>query len=315
MDARTPPSSAGQAPRPGSRRRAAGTPTAAIAAPVATRCGPGAIPAAAASAPFAAPAMRADAVGGVQRGHDRAAQSLLDLGTVHVHRDVERSRGRAQTREGQPEREHVRREAGQRDRQGHGDHAAGGEPPAATGRSDPAGQRLREQGAHRQAEQCQPQGAGPQAEVVPDGGDVRRPRGDRRPVEEEDGRQAPRAPSGTPVLRAAVSSRGARAGFLAREGGAVAEAISTCANSPGLARPAKFTVLLCLMRPRSRAASVRDGPSTSTSIVRPTKRCARSVACRWTDSTSRSMRSRFTSCDTWPAGVAASAPRRGERRT
>ena len=80
----------------------------------------------------------------------------------------------------------------------------------------------------------------------------------------------------------------------------------------GSATPAKFTVLLCLMRPRRRDGSVRDGPSTSTSMVRPTKRWARSVACRWTDSTSRSMRSPFTSCGTWAARVAASVPRRGE---
>ena len=45
--------------------------------------------------PVRGPRQGAEAVSGVQRGHDRAAQSLLDLGTVHVHRHVERSRGRA----------------------------------------------------------------------------------------------------------------------------------------------------------------------------------------------------------------------------
>ena len=46
---------------------------------------------------------------------------------------------------------------------------------------------------------------------------------------------------------------------------------------------------------------MRDGPSTSTSSVRPTKRCARSCARRWTTSTRRSMRSTLTSCGTRPS--------------
>src|SRR5207245_847373 len=60
----------------------------------------------------------------------------------------------------------------------------------------------------------------------------------------------------------------------------VAESMRTCTSSPGEAAPSKLTVLLWRMRPRSRDGSVRDGPSTSTSISRPTKRWARSVALR-----------------------------------
>jgi hypothetical protein len=56
----------------------------------------------------------------------------------------------------------------------------------------------------------------------------------------------------------------------------VAESIATGTISPGAARPTKFTVLPWRERPRKRDASVRDGPSTSTSSVRPTKRCERS---------------------------------------
>ena len=56
----------------------------------------------------------------------------------------------------------------------------------------------------------------------------------------------------------------------------VALAISTCTYSPGCASPLKLTALLWRERPRRRVGSVRDGPSTSTSSVRPTKRCARS---------------------------------------
>src|SRR5262249_50249317 len=40
----------------------------------------------------------------------------------------------------------------------------------------------------------------------------------------------------------------------------VAAVMSTCAISPGWARPGKFTVLLWRVRPRSLEASVRDGP-------------------------------------------------------
>ena len=92
----------------------------------------------------------------------------------------------------------------------------------------------------------------------------------------------------------------------------VAEEISTSVMSPGAATPSKFTVLLWRVRPRSLEGSVREGPSTSTSIVRPTKRWARSVACRCTASTSRPMRSLATSCGIWPGSVAASVSRRGE---
>ena len=63
----------------------------------------------------------------------------------------------------------------------------------------------------------------------------------------------------------------------------------------------------------ARVASVRLWPSTRTSIVRPTKRWARSRARRWTASTRRSIRSRLTACGTWSSSVAASVPRRGEK--
>ena len=82
---------------------------------------------------------------------------------------------------------------------------------------------------------------------------------------------------------------------------------------PAAARPSKLTALLWRERPRRRVGSVRDGPSTSTSSVRPTKRCARSRARRWTTSTSRSIRSTLTSCGTWSGSVAASVSRRGEK--
>src|SRR5262249_7003957 len=58
----------------------------------------------------------------------------------------------------------------------------------------------------------------------------------------------------------------------------VADSISTGTRSPGVAMPSKLTVLLCLVRPRTRAGSLRLGPSTRTSISRPTKRWPRSFA-------------------------------------
>ena len=93
----------------------------------------------------------------------------------------------------------------------------------------------------------------------------------------------------------------------------VAEATSTSVSSPGAATPAKLIVLLWRVRPRSLVGSVRDGPSTSTSIVRPTKRCARSAACSCTASTRRSMRSRLTGFGSCASSSAASVPRRGEK--
>ena len=77
--------------------------------------------------------------------------------------------------------------------------------------------------------------------------------------------------------------------------------------------PSKLTALLWRVRPRSLVSSVRLVPSTSTSIVRPTKRWARSAARRWTTSTSRSIRSTLTGCGSCPSIVAASVSRRGEK--
>src|SRR5688500_20246744 len=84
-------------------------------------------------------------------------------------------------------------------------------------------------------------------------------------------------------------------------------------RSSDLARPAKLTTLLWRVRPRRRLASVRDVPSTRTSIVRPTNRWARSRARRWTTSTSRCMRSTFSSWETGSSSSAATVPRRGEK--
>ena len=50
----------------------------------------------------------------------------------------------------------------------------------------------------------------------------------------------------------------------------VALKISTGTSSPGSAMPVKLTTLLCRERPRRRAGSLREVPSTRTSSVRPT---------------------------------------------
>lgn len=76
----------------------------------------------------------------------------------------------------------------------------------------------------------------------------------------------------------------------------VDEVISTSTSSPGEPRPLKFTTLLWRERPLSRAGSLREGPSTSTSRVRPTNRDARSCARSWTSSRRRASRSDLTSC-------------------
>ena len=80
--------------------------------------------------------------------------------------------------------------------------------------------------------------------------------------------------------------------------------------------PSKLTVLLWGLRPRRREGSVRLGPSTRTSIVRPTNRCACSRARRWTNSTSRSIRSRFTGWGSWSGivGGLGAAPGREDER-
>src|SRR5205814_8682294 len=96
-------------------------------------------------------------------------------------------------------------------------------------------------------------------------------------------------PRGAPRLDAADEAnahRPAGAGARRREARTsrpasvveVTESISTPTISPGAAVPSKFTVLLCRLRPRRRPGSVRLGPSTSTSQVRPTKRSARTCA-------------------------------------
>ena len=104
-------------------------------------------------------------------------------------------------------------------------------------------------------------------------GEARRPV-QARGVEADDDRRADHALRGEP-----------EAGRPARPCSVwlVAALISTSTSSPGAASPLKFTTLLWRVRPRRREASVREVPSTSTSSVRPTKRCARSRARRWID--------------------------------
>src|SRR5438552_4219244 len=92
----------------------------------------------------------------------------------------------------------------------------------------------------------------------------------------------------------------------------VAPSIRTSTSSPGSAMPVKLTVVFRLVRPRRSEASVRLGPSTSTSSTRPTRSSFRSRATRCTTSISRSMRSRFTPSGIWSAIAAASVPARGE---
>ena len=78
----------------------------------------------------------------------------------------------------------------------------------------------------------------------------------------------------------------------------VALAIVTGTSSPGAASPLKLTVVFRRVLPRRSCGSVRLGPSTSTSSTIPTRTAFCSVATRCTTSTSRSMRSRFTSSGT-----------------
>jgi len=58
----------------------------------------------------------------------------------------------------------------------------------------------------------------------------------------------------------------------------VPDSIRTRVSSPGAAAPWKFTVLFVPGSAAQLGGSVRDGPSDRTSISRPTKRWARSVA-------------------------------------
>src|SRR5512133_1265651 len=92
----------------------------------------------------------------------------------------------------------------------------------------------------------------------------------------------------------------------------VASSIRTSTSSPGAAVPAKLTVVLRRVRPRSSVGSLRLGPSTRTSSTPPTRSALRSAATRWTTSTSRSIRSRLTSSGIWSSITAASVPARGE---
>ena len=93
----------------------------------------------------------------------------------------------------------------------------------------------------------------------------------------------------------------------------VAASIRTGTSSPGAAGPLKLTVVFRRVRPRSSAPSVRLGPSTSTSSMRPTRPALRAAAERWTTSIRRAIRSRLTSSGTWSGIAAASVPLRGEK--
>ena len=141
--------------------------------------------------PVGRPSQRADAVGGVQRGQDRPAHHLLECAALHVHRDVHRPGGDAHQHQ-RGEQQHAARcnhrqhEHGAVHEQRDQDHR-----PAAQAHGHGPDQRLRRQRAHRQAQQRDPEAARAQAEVAAHAGDVRRPRGDRQPRQEEDERQRP----------------------------------------------------------------------------------------------------------------------------
>ena len=89
--------------------------------------------------------------------------------------------------------------------------------------------------------------------------------------------------------------------------------ISTSTSSPGSAVPSKLTVLLWRVRPRSRAGSLRLGPSTSTSIVRPTKRCGALLGATLDQLDQALHALALDRVRDLPSISAASVPRRGEK--
>ena len=82
----------------------------------------------------------------------------------------------------------------------------------------------------------------------------------------------------------------------------------------GLAEPGEVDRLVVPRAAAQALGSVRLGPSTRTSCVVSTNGCCARCARRWTTSTSRSIRSRFTAWGSWSGRSAASVPRRGEKR-
>ena len=93
----------------------------------------------------------------------------------------------------------------------------------------------------------------------------------------------------------------------------VEPSISTSTSSPGMRGPGEVHRRVAARAPAEQRASVRLGPSTSTSSTRPMRSAFRSAAMRCTTSTSRSSRSCFTSSGTWSGSAAASVPERGEK--
>ena len=94
----------------------------------------------------------------------------------------------------------------------------------------------------------------------------------------------------------------------------VAAVISTSTISPASAVPSKFTVLLWRVRPRRREASVRLGPSTSTSIVAPDE-ALRALARAALDQLDQPLHALDLDRRAGPGRrrSAASVPRRGEK--
>ncbi len=107
----------------------------------------------------------------VQAGHDRAADPLLDLHALGVHRHVGHARRRPVRQQGQAEHRQRGCEDGQGDAQTaeREENAHGG--PSAPAVHEPAGQRHREGRADRGHHQGQSELAGGEAEVVLDPGD------------------------------------------------------------------------------------------------------------------------------------------------
>ncbi len=133
------------------------------------------------------PTDRPDAEAGVELRHDRAFQSLLDRGALHVHRHVPGAVAETDQCDADHDRDgadqHAEGQHHQTDRQadGHGGHAATRAEPG----HDDAGQRHRDHGTQPAGQQDQPQGRRTGVQLVADRGEPRRPAGKTEPAADE----------------------------------------------------------------------------------------------------------------------------------
>ena len=127
----------------------------------------------------------------VKCGHDRSVVPILDRDGLRVHRDVQEGVERTQERQRRRHLPRGRRDDGERQHEAESDGGDRGDAATAPACDQPRSERQGEHGADSHGQQHEAEAIVAEPVLRLDGGDVRNPARQHRPVDEEDGRHRP----------------------------------------------------------------------------------------------------------------------------